>query len=341
MRVSRLPLLQQLADMRNSQVILYVTSDRRGLETKIASDVLPFFINHLDTIGDVKKISLVLYTQGGETLAAWSLVNLIRNFCDDFEVIVPFHCHSAGTLICLGADRIIMTKQATLGPIDPSVNGVLNPQVIINNQQVKVPVNVEFINGFIEMAKSDLKIRNDSALADILINLSGQVHPLSLGEVYRTKTQIQMLAGKLLKHQKISQKKQIEIINFLCKESGSHDYTIYRREARDELGLNIEKPDDSLYDIIKKIYNDIKTEMELENPFDPQLLLAQNNSVSYSFHRAIIETIGGGSDIFISEGTLNKQVFSQPVLGPNQMPIPVNQIFVQDNRTFEGWRHIV
>jgi len=254
MRVSRLPLLQQLADMRNSQVILYVTSDRRGLETKIASDVLPFFINHLDTIGDVKKISLVLYTQGGETLAAWSLVNLIRNFCDDFEVIVPFHCHSAGTLICLGGDRIVMTKQATLGPIDPSVNGMLNPQVTINNQQLNVPVNVEFINGFIEMAKSELRIKNDSALADILINLSNKVHPLSLGEVYRTKSQIQMLARKLLKYQKISQKKQVEIINFLCKESGSHDYTIYRREARDELGLNIEKPDDTLYDLIKKIY---------------------------------------------------------------------------------------
>ena len=341
MRADRLALLQQLAKIRNSQVILYATSDRIGLETKIAADILPFFTDHLDTIGDVEKISLVLYTRGGETLAAWSLVNLIRNFCNDFEVIVPFHCHSAGTLICLGGDRIVMTKQATLGPIDPSVNGMLNPQVIINNQQIKVPVNVEFINGFIEMAKTDLNIKNDSALANILNNLSNQVHPLSLGEVHRTKAQIQMLAGKLLKHQKISKKKQTEIINFLCKESGSHDYTIYRREARDELGLNIENPDDLQYSIIKKIYNDIKIEMELDKPFDPQLMLAQNASINYSFHRAIIETTGGGSDIFISEGRLNKQVFPQQVLGPNQAPIQMNQVIVQDNRTFEGWKHII
>jgi hypothetical protein len=341
MRADRLPLLQQLANVRNSQVILYATSDRRGLETKIASDILSFLVNHLDTIGDVSKISLVLYTRGGETLAAWSLVNLIRNFCKDFEVIVPFHCHSAGTLICLGADRIVMTKQATLGPIDPSVNGMLNPHVVINNQQVKVPVNVEFINGYIEMAKNDLKIINNSALADILINLSNQVHPLSLGEVHRIKAQIQMLARKLLKHQKISRRKQKEIINFLCKESGSHDYTIYRREAKEELGLNIEKPNDSLYGIIKNIYDDIKTEMELDNPFDPQLILAQNNSVNYSFHRVIIETIGGGSDVFVSEGILNKQIISQPILGPNQMPMQINQVIVQDNRSYEGWRHFV
>jgi hypothetical protein len=120
-----------------------------------------------------------------------------------------------------------------------------------------------------------------------------------------------------------------------------HDYTIYRREAKEELGLNIEKPDDSLYGIIKNIYDDIKTEMELDNPFEPQLILAQNNSVKYSFHRAIIETIGGGSDVFVSEGVLNKQIISQPIFGPNQVPIQMNQVFVQDNRSYEGWRHFV
>jgi len=139
MGTERMNLYTSLEKARQSKVILYATSDRRHMEANIAADILPFFVKHLDTIGDVEKISLVLYTRGGETLAAWSLVNLIRNFCKDFEVIVPFHCHSAGTLICLGADRIIMTKQATLGPIDPSVNGPMNPIVTINGQQIQVP----------------------------------------------------------------------------------------------------------------------------------------------------------------------------------------------------------
>jgi hypothetical protein len=104
---SRAMALQNLEEKRNSKVILYATSDRRNLEANIAVDILPFFVNHLDKIGDIEKISLVLYTRGGETLAAWSLVNLIRNFCKDFEVIVPFHCHSAGTLICLGATVLL------------------------------------------------------------------------------------------------------------------------------------------------------------------------------------------------------------------------------------------
>ena len=341
---NRRNLYTSLEKIRNSKVILYATSDRRHMEANIAADILPVFVNHLDTIGDVEKISLVIYTRGGETLAAWSLVNLIRNFCKDFEIIVPFHCHSAGTLICLGADRIIMTKQATLGPIDPSVNGPMNPIVTINGQQRQVPVNVEFINGYLEMARTELKINDQIALAQIFDNLSNKINPMVLGQVQRTSAQIQMLAKKLLAHQNLDEAKQDDIINFLCKESGSHDYTIYRREAKEELGLNIEKPDDNLYNIINSIYEDIKTEMELNVPFEPQLLLAGNTVYQYSCHRVIIESISTGEDAYVSEGELTKQVI-QPqiqssvppgIIQPNFLP----QTIIQDNRTFEGWRHI-
>jgi hypothetical protein len=336
MRDNRLELYKKLETKRSTHVILYATSDRLGLETSIAPDILPLFSNHLDAIGDVDKISLVLYTRGGHTLTAWSLVNLIRNFCKNFEIIVPFHCHSAGTLICLGADRIVMTKQATLGPIDPSVNSPMNPVVSVNDQQIQVPVNVEFINGYLEMAKTEFGITDQNALAAILDNLSNKIHPLVLGHVQRTRVQIQMLARKLLKHQSIDSQRQDEIIKFLCKESGSHDYTIYRKEARDDLGLNIEKPDDELYDIIKAIYNDIKQEMELDIPFVPALLLAKSNPCQYSFHRVIIESFDVGSDVFISEGQMSKQLLPpQPVQGLLQP-----QFLIHDNRTFDGWRHL-
>ena len=90
---------------------------RKGLETQIASDIIPVFTEHLDKIGDADKITLLLYTRGGNTLTAWSLVNLIRNFCDDFEVIIPFNCHSAGTLISLGANRIPCPNASLYFPI--------------------------------------------------------------------------------------------------------------------------------------------------------------------------------------------------------------------------------
>src|SRR5690606_9308161 len=119
------------------------------------------------------------------------------------------------TLIALGANRIVMTKQATLGPIDPSVNGPLNPPVP-GNANARVPVSVEFVNAYLEMAKADLNIVDQASLANILINLSNQIHPLSLGQVYRSKAQIQMIAKRLLKNQDIEENKRTEIIKFLC-----------------------------------------------------------------------------------------------------------------------------
>lgn len=240
---------------------------------------------------------------------------------------------SAGTLISLGANRIVMTKQATLGPIDPSVNGPLNPQVPGNNPNAKVPVSVEFVNAYLELAKSELNITDQSSLANLLINLSEKIHPLTLGQVYKSKTQIQMLAKRLLKHQDLGAEKEDEIIKFLCSDSGSHDYTIHRNEAREELGLNIEKPDDELYNIIKSIYVDIERELELNEPFDPRVILANEDSKKYSFRRGLIESTKGGSNVFVSEGILHKQTIHQPP----QIPVP--QTVIQDNRRFEGWRY--
>ena len=98
MRQERLDLYRQLEQQRDSKLIVYVTGTRSGFETQIANDVLPKFSEHLDKIGDTKKISLYLYTNGGDTLTAWSLVNLIRSFCSELEIIIPSNCFSSGTL---------------------------------------------------------------------------------------------------------------------------------------------------------------------------------------------------------------------------------------------------
>ena len=87
MRKERLDNYKKIEELRGSKILIYVTSDRQNAETNIGSDIFAPFVNHLDQLGDVEKISLFIYSNGGSTLAAWSLVNLIRSFCKDFEVI--------------------------------------------------------------------------------------------------------------------------------------------------------------------------------------------------------------------------------------------------------------
>lgn len=329
MRSDRLDSYRSLEEARRSRLLVYVTGDRQGLETRIHPEVLDYFTDHLDQIGDAEKISLYLYTRGGDTLASWSIANLIRQFCKSFEVIIPSKCHSGGTLISLAADTILMTKQATLGPIDPSVLGPLNPGVPGAPPNAKVPVSVEAINGYLEFAREALGDGAD--LEEIVKLLSQQVHPLVLGDAYRARSQIRMLARKLLTRQLTDEKRVERILEFLCSESGSHDYTINRREARDDLGLRIERPDESLYSLVKSLYDDIANDLELTTPYNPNLLLGTQPTTTYTLRRALVESVAGGSHVFVSEGSLGRQrVQSQPGLV---------QEAVVDQRTFEGWRH--
>ncbi|WP_153979725.1 SDH family Clp fold serine proteinase [Paenibacillus xylanilyticus] len=330
MYVDRRDLYEQLESMLGSKLLVYVTGDRPGWETQIGSDCLDYFLHHLDNMDQTEKITLFLYTRGGSTLAAWSIVNLIRQFTDNFNIIVPSKSHSAGTLMCLGANSIMMTKQATLGPIDPSINTPLNPQIPGGNPSAKYAVSVEAIKGFFELAKSELSIKDDSSLSLVLNKLADVVHPLVLGEVYRAKEQIQMLAKKLLVHQDIDPVNLDEIVSFLVSESGSHDYTIYRREAKEELGLNVISPSPEEYDCIKRIYTDISEELELSVPYNQEQMLGGNGNAPYGVKRVLIESLSGGSHYFASEGELRRV----------QMNTPQGQQFgIQDLRNYEGWRY--
>ena len=315
----RLDLYKQLEQEFGSKVLAYITSDRPNMGAQIASDVINYFIDHLDKIGPCKKISLILYTRGGDTSAARNIVNLLRMYADELQVVVPHKAHSAGTIISLGANEVVMTKQATLGPIDPSINTPLNPKTPDGGM---FPVSVEAVKGYLEFAKNELAIKDDCALASIWEKLSDFVHPLVLGQVYRSKAQIQMMAEALLKNQVTDPEKIRNIIAFLCSESGSHDYTINRREAKDGLGLNIVKPTTTQYQIIKKLYDDLNEELLFSKPFS----LAGING-AYAVRRCLLESVTGGADFFVTEGSVIRG------------KLPDGQITIQNRINFEGWRH--
>lgn len=262
---------------------------------------------------------MFLYTRGGDTSAARNIVNLLRMYCDNLQVIVPHKAHSSGTIISLGANEIVMTKQATLGPIDPSLHTALNPRLPDGGI---FPVSVEAVKGYLEFAKNELKIEDEAALGDIFQKLSDFVHPLVLGEVYRSKAQIQMMAEKLLQNQVTEPEKVKKIIEFLCSESGSHDYTINRREAKNELGLKIVKPTSTQYTLIKKVYDDINDELLFSKPF----LITEVNG-AYAVRRCILESVVGGADYFATEGVV--------VRGK----LPDGQMAIQNRVNYEGWRH--
>ncbi len=322
-------LYKKIEKFTKSKVLCYVTGDRQNQAIQIAQDAIDYLVHHLDTIGVTNKISLVIYSRGGDLLAGWNIVNLIRQFCDELNVIVPMKAHSTATLIALGAESVMMTKQATLGPIDPSINGPLNPVAPGPNPMARVPVGVESVTGYFDFARS-LGVTSEAQMAQLVINLSHQLNPLVLGNVYRSRTQIRMLGKRLLSSHINNGKKVDKILDFLCSESGSHDYTINRREAANELGLKVRKPSDSQYSVIKALHDDYAAELELLAPFDPNVLLGQEAETEYSLTRGLLESVEGGSTRFISRGKLRRLTMNGPA-GPQEA--------MEDRRTFEAWHH--
>jgi Periplasmic serine proteases (ClpP class) len=327
----RLAIYEKIEEMRKSKVLVYVTGDRPGAELQISYDALDTFLNHLDEMGKVERISLILYTCGGETLAAWNIINLIKEFCNELEIIVPNKCRSAGTLMALGANRIIMTKQATLGPIDPSINSLLNPVINNNGQQIRIAISVESVKGYFDLLKNELKATSNNAKSQAYNKLVDFINPVLLGNVYRAKKQIKMLASKLLKFQRIRRRRKEKIVSFLCSDTGSHDYTLNRTEA-ESIGLKIEKPNDLLYAELKKWYINICDELKLKEKFDVSNELKSKNEVSYESKRGIIESIKSGTDYFVTKGRMTK-------LGGIPNGLSISQIPIQDEREYDKWRH--
>lgn len=321
----RFEMYKELEKEFGCPVIAFATSDRPSVEMSIEPNQVDYFVEHLDKIGSAKKICLLIYTCGGNTLAARNIINLFYEYCKELVVIIPNKCRSAGTLMSLGANLLVMTKQATLGPIDPSMASPLGPQININGALKTIPVSVESVNGYFELLKNVAGAKNNKSKCEAFIKLSNNVNPLLLGDVYRAKKQIKMLASELIKHhQDIGYFKQQKVIKFLCSDSGSHDYTISRTEARN-LGLKVVSPTEKQYLILKKWYDNLSDDFELKKQFDPRDII-KNHGGSYNLKRAFIESVQYGSNAYFTQGLFNQ-------IGTQTM-----QQQIQDNRIFDGWK---
>lgn len=333
-RAERLTLIKQIEDKRNSKVVVYITGDRRGLETRIATDVFPFVLEHLENIGNTNQIDFFIYTPGGVAMAATGLVALLREFCNKLCVIIPFKAHSAGTLIALGADSIVMSKVAQLSPVDPSVNSPYNPPAPGPQPPGAVnflPVNVEDVIGYLSLAREEAGIKDDDAMANVFKDLSSKVHPLALGSVYRARAQMKMVASQLLaRHMGKEKEKQVkEIADKLTHELYSHDYIIGRKEATENLKLNIENIDAEMEIIIWQLYKEYEDLMQLTTPLNAASLLAEADQQKFTFTRAVIES-QLRIDAFQSEQEFRKSQVTLP-----GAPAPV--IGYQNQTIYEQW----
>lgn len=68
-----------------------------------------------------RELHVLLASPGGDGETALKIIRLMHSHCSKLTVIVPDMAKSAATIICLGADEILMGPAGDLGPIDPQM----------------------------------------------------------------------------------------------------------------------------------------------------------------------------------------------------------------------------
>lgn len=65
-----------------------------------------------------KPLHVLLASPGGDGETAIRMVRSLQARCSELTILVPDQAKSAGTLLCLGADKILMGPAGDLGPVD-------------------------------------------------------------------------------------------------------------------------------------------------------------------------------------------------------------------------------
>lgn len=273
-----LELIEKLEKERKSKIIVYFTGDRRPFGSRIAEDAVRPLYSHLINMNfndeQQKIIDIFLYSKGGDVSVPWRVVSMIREFCDEFNVLVPYKAQSAATLLSLGADNIVMGKKAELGPIDPTLVKATAGESTVSQQEIAV----EDVNSFLSFIKDKININDQSALAKVTKPLIDQTTPLTLGNVNRQDSHIRLVARKLLtsRLKKMDEERIKTIIETLTEKIYSHGHGIGRQEAED-IGLPYESPDDAMEELIWDLYLKYEDFLNLNEPIFPEIELSEDD----------------------------------------------------------------
>jgi|SRR6266850_751465 len=119
-RYLRQQVIKSIQQDIGSPLICYVGGNGTSV---VRDDVLPFE-DLLCRLTPGSDLHLLLHTSGGDIDAAEKLISMIRTVVKTgkLHVVVPDFAKSAGTLMALGANSIVMSDTSELGLIDPQID---------------------------------------------------------------------------------------------------------------------------------------------------------------------------------------------------------------------------
>ena len=145
---------------------------------------------------DLSKIDIYLETPGGSGEAAEEIVNYLRSRFDGVSFVISGEAKSAGTIMVLSGDEILMTETGSLGPIDA--------QMKIGRSAMSAFDYMEWVDEKQKEAESKGKLNPFDAI------MVAQISPGELKGVYHSLKFAEDLVVEWLKRYKFKNWKETE-----------------------------------------------------------------------------------------------------------------------------------
>lgn len=213
-----------------------------------------------------EELDVVLHTGGGLIEPAFNIVKLLRKHAKKVNIIVPYYAKSAGTLICCGADKLLLGQLAELGPLDVQIpevedgdgrryksalNGFKALEQIqrhaLENLDIATKLIIDRTNGIKVYEAIKLGIEFSGHTSGCLYN---QLNPKTIGEYARAlEIGLKYAIMILTRYMGWGPDKALEVARELVFNYPSHSFIIDTEELK-RLGFQAEDVDDTISETV-------------------------------------------------------------------------------------------
>ncbi|HDL7319989.1 TPA: SppA protein [Yersinia enterocolitica] len=201
-----------------------------------------------------RNATLILATYGGDPDAAYRIARALRHNYHELTIIIPRECKSAGTLLAIGASKLVMCDMGELGPLDVQLRK--HDEMFESSSALDYYQALSGLQSFTKNAFKDylLDIKSSCGItaktaADFSSTLTTglfspifqQLDPIKLGEVQRAVQIAEKYGERLNAYDKPMTE---DSLSKLIAGYPSHGFVIDRKEAK-TLFNNVDSPNDT------------------------------------------------------------------------------------------------
>lgn len=276
-------LAQQMVSVRDRPLLVMFYPDDLHIEEEQIEHLHALLKSRgLRKSAPLDALDVLIHTYGGDPTAAYRLAQVIRNFANEVDFLVPEYAFSGGTLVCLSGGRILMGDYAVLSPIDITIyrssDDPDQDQSGESGEQEDEGIELVAIDHFIKLAvrariemerefeRQGLQDAESNAESEMLQCMVEELGIIEIGQLYRQKDLTQVYANELLTSYMFAGEPGSDatierILSRLIVEAPSHDFAMDYHICHD-VGLKVEEMDEELADCSTELTKRLQTMAE-------------------------------------------------------------------------------